>query len=193
MLRKLTALTCLLCGAWTLVAVADGRGWTRPLWDRLLPEIELPHQPSPVEAQKREVEKHLAELDQEIGAKLRTREELAVRRRDLLVRLSSQLTEEAASNNSTSEREFKDNPIVMALIKSIAAEDRRANESAAKLRDLRARRDRGEARLIGLQTGTSLIGEVDIQPSATVTEQDLGRSAENYRTILQEALRLSNR
>ena len=90
MLRSIIILICMLAGLWCLLALADAQDWTRPVWDRLMPQVLLPRRLSPTEMQMAQAESRIAEFTRDVAVTTRGRDEIARGRCELLAQLCKQ-------------------------------------------------------------------------------------------------------
>jgi len=194
MLRALTKTTCLVAGVFCLVALADRRNLTRPLWDKILPEVVLARQPSPCEAQTKEVEGRVETLAREIAALEKAAIVSREKRRGLLVRLRNQVGTDDATLLSNVERLTREDPVASALVRAIDAEDQRERDLARQLDDARAKRAQLEARLIALRNGVSQVEPHEpMRPSEQLRAKGAGETAaDRHRRIVREAMELGN-
>ena len=194
MLRVLTKTTCILSGAFCVVALADSRNLTRPLWDKVLPEVVLARQPSPCETQTKEIEDRVETLAREIAALEQAASVSREKRRGLLVRLRNQVGTDDATGLSNVEGLTNEDPVASALVRAIDAEDQREQDLARQLDDARAKRAQLEARLIALRNGVSQVEPYEpARPSEQLRAEGTGETAaDRHRRIVREVMELGN-
>jgi hypothetical protein len=193
MVRRIAILICALTGLWCLLALADGCDWTRPAWQKLMPEVILPRRPSQSELQIAQVKARLEELSHKIASTEQTRNDLAQQRWELVAKLQEQASPKVSCLSAETEKLLKDSPIVAALIRSIDALDQRNGELSHELAGLRSELEHTEARLIALRNGVGLIKLTEpSRPSNDLQPAGPNGVDERYQRILCEAMGLEN-
>ena len=184
MIRMMAKLVCILAGLCCLLALADRRGWTDPLWATCWPQVVLPRRPSHTEEQVANLESRLETIKQETSDARDSLAVIAGKRRKLLKELRDCLGDGTDPDDMA--RLPSDDPVAFALLRSIDAEDRKQAEGRRELANLERERARLEARRIAASNGVSLIDPV--APSEQLrAEAGEESAADRYRRILREA------
>jgi hypothetical protein len=193
MVRKLAILICVIAGLWCLLALGDSWDWTRPAWQKLMPEVILPRRPSQSELQIAQVEARLVELRHQIASAEQIHNDLVHQRGGLVAKLREQIGPHTSCLPAEAKQLLKDSPIAVALIRSIDALDRRDAELSRELAGLRSELELTEARLIALRNGVGLIEVTEpSRPSDGLRPERVGGADERYQRILCEAMGLES-
>lgn len=194
MIRTAAKVICVLAGLFCLLAWADRRGWTRPLWARLLPEVILTRQPSASEVQIAELENRIETLKREVFSTKELRAAGSTKRRELLSQLCEQVGDPGEQRFSL-ESLMQGNPLVSALVRSVDALDQKDAELQRKTIDQQAELKRLEARLVSLRNGLRFVeAATDMTPpDGMETENDGSTAFERYDRIIREAMSKSDR
>ena len=190
MIGKLAKVIWVLAGLFCLLSLADHWAWTRPLWEKALPEVVLTRGPSPSETQIGQLRERIDALKRQIADIEQARAGSTAKRRDLLARLRERIGSDA--QDAEAERLMKDDPVAAALVRSVDAEDRRLLELEGDLTEQRAVLTRLEARVIALRNGVSQVDPAEsARPSDELRTENSGETArDRYRRIIREVTEL---
>jgi uncharacterized small protein (DUF1192 family) len=143
----------ILSGVWCLVIMVDQCGWTRPIWDRLIPEVILPRPLTQAEVWVMELENRMANLQQEIHAI----EEQCGLSREMHKKLVWQLKQRVGHTwMGNMESNLSDDPIVKSLESAIDNEDRHNEELTSRILDLKTEQARLKSKRISIMTATDI-------------------------------------
>jgi hypothetical protein len=152
MLRFVTLIS-IVSGVWCLVIMADQCGWTRPIWDRLIPEVILPRPLTQAEVWAMELESRMKNLQQEIQAI----EEQCGLSQEYRKKLAWQLKQRVGHTwMGNMESTLSNDPIVKSLESAIDNEDRHNEELTSRILDLKTEQARLKTKLISIMTETDI-------------------------------------
>jgi hypothetical protein len=189
-MSRLAAKTvCLVAGLFCLVALADGRNLTVPMWKCLMPPVLLPRRLSASESQMSGVQARREVIRREIAETEEARQTCARRRDDLMGRLRAQIAGKDVGEMEV-EQIMKADPVTAALVRSIDAEGVRGENLNRRAAEQNAEMVRLDARIIALQSGVSLTERVEperpsdhLRPEGSQAESEAAR----YADILKQA------
>ena len=192
MIGKLTKVIWVLAGLFCLLALADRWGWTRPLWEKALPEVMLARRPSPIETQIGQLGERIDALKRQIADIEQTKAGSMANRRDLMARLRERIDNDAP--DAETERLMKDDPVAAALVRSVDAEDRRLVKFGRDLTERKTDLTKLEARVIALRNGVSQVAPADsARPSDDLRTENSGETDhDRYWRIIREATELTH-